>query len=449
MPRSPTAWRSRPTCRSWPVVPPTTRRGWRRLPRSGSRASLAAEARPEVERQGGVRRIGVLGAGTMGSGIVQVAAECGMEVLVNDPLPGAVDRARERIGQFLARRVEKEQITAQDRDAALGRIRPVGSLGELTAAELVVEAVPEDLSLKQDVFRGLDAAAPADTILATNTSSLSVGRIAAVTHRPQRVVGMHFFNPVPLMALVEVVAGPMTSAAVVDQAVIVASRLGKTPVVAADTPGFIVNRVARPFYLEALRILGEGSAGIEAIDAALRGIGFRMGPFELVDAIGLDVNLAVSQSVFEQFFGDARYRPHPIQRMLVDAGRLGRKAGGGFYEYEADGARGAAWTGVARRPDGPGLPRLNGEQIGAGVLAAIVNEAASAVEEGVATPEAIDTAMRLGTNYPWGPLAWGERIGLSHVVHTLDALHARVPDGRYRVTPLLRSLAEREGSFFA
>ncbi|HEX6140195.1 MAG TPA: 3-hydroxyacyl-CoA dehydrogenase NAD-binding domain-containing protein [Candidatus Limnocylindria bacterium] len=396
-----------------------------------------------------MRRIGVLGVGTMGSGIVQVAAECGMEVLVSDPLPGAVDRARERIGQFLARRVEKEQITAQDRDAALGHIRPVGSLAELATAELVVEAVPEDLSLKQDVFRSLDAAAPADTILATNTSSLSVGRIAAVTHRPQRVVGMHFFNPVPLMALVEVVAGPMTSATVVDRAVIVATRLGKTPVVAADTPGFIVNRVARPFYLEALRILGEGSAGIEAIDASLRGIGFRMGPFELVDAIGLDVNLAVSQSVFEQFFGDARYRPHPIQRTLVDAGRLGRKTGGGFYEYDADGTRGAAWAGIARRPDGPALPRLSEEQIGARVLATIVNEAASAVEEGVATPEAIDTAMRLGTNYPSGPLEWGERIGLSHVVHTLDALQARVPDGRYRVTPLLRSLAEREGSFFA
>jgi 3-hydroxybutyryl-CoA dehydrogenase len=250
------------------------------------------------------------------------------------------------------------------------------------------------------------------------------------------------------MALVEVIAAPQTEAAVTDALALTARRLGKTPVVAADTPGFIVNRVARPYYLEAFRILGEGAAGIAEVDAAMRGIGFRMGPFELVDAIGLDVNFAVSQSVHEQFFGDPRYRPHPIQRLLVDAGRLGRKSGAGYYDYAADGTRGAAWPVVARRPDAP-TQHLDEEQIAARILATIVNEAASAVEDGVATPEAIDVAMRLGTNYPSGPLEWGERIGLSHVVHTLEALHALVPDGRYRVVPLLRSLADSGGSFFA
>jgi 3-hydroxybutyryl-CoA dehydrogenase len=259
---------------------------------------------------------------------------------------------------------------------------------------------------------------------------------------------MHFFNPVPLMALVEVVAGPHTDPAVVDHLALFGRRLGKTPVVAADTPGFIVNRVARPYYLEAFRILGEGVAGIEAIDAAMRGIGFRMGPFELIDAIGADVNLAVSLSVFEQFFGDPRYRPHPLQRALVDAGRLGMKAAGGCYDYEADGARGAPWSGLARRAAGPRPGLLDAAQVEARILATIVNEAASAVSDGVATPDAIDTAMRLGTNWPEGPLAWGERIGLSSVVHTLDALHTSVPDGRYRATPLLRALAETNGSFF-
>jgi 3-hydroxybutyryl-CoA dehydrogenase len=258
---------------------------------------------------------------------------------------------------------------------------------------------------------------------------------------------MHFFNPVPLMALVEVIAGPMTSSEVTDTVALLARRLGKTPVVAADTPGFIVNRVARPYYLEAFRIVGEGVATVESVDDAMRGIGFKLGPFELIDAIGADVNFAVSQSVFEQFFGDARYRPHPLQRMLVDAGRLGRKANGGCYDWAADGTRGGAWAGFGR-PDSTRLVApLDTAQIEARILAAIVNEAASAVADGVASPDAIDTAMRLGTNWPEGPLAWGERIGLTSVVHTLDALHALVPDGRYRVTPLLRTLSDG-GSFF-
>ncbi|HUH17137.1 MAG TPA: 3-hydroxyacyl-CoA dehydrogenase NAD-binding domain-containing protein [Methylomirabilota bacterium] len=396
-----------------------------------------------------IATIGVLGAGTMGTGIVQVAAEAGLEVLVHDPLEGATERARQRIEGFLDRKVAKEQLSAEDAAEALARIRPATALEELAGADVVIEAIFEDLVLKRDAFRRLDGAAGEAVILATNTSSLSVASIAGVTARPQRVIGMHFFNPVPLMVLVEVVAGPMTEPHVIDSVALLARRMGKTPVVAADTPGFIVNRVQRAYYLEACRILEEGRAELGAIDDAMRGIGFRLGPFELADVVGTDVNLAAGIAIHEGFFGDPRYRPAQVQRRLVDAGRLGRKSSAGYYDYEADGSRGAPWAGTAPRPDGvPRLPALDAPQIEARILAAIVNEAASAVADGAATPGAIDTAMRLGTNWPEGPLAWGERIGLSSVVHTRDALHSAVPDGRYRVELLLRAIAVRGGSFF-
>ncbi|HEX2844082.1 MAG TPA: 3-hydroxyacyl-CoA dehydrogenase NAD-binding domain-containing protein [Candidatus Limnocylindria bacterium] len=394
-----------------------------------------------------IAAVGVLGAGTMGAGIAQVATEAGLDVLLFDPVAGATDRARDRVAGFLARKAEKGQVTAEEASAATDRVNQVASLESLGGADLVIEAIPEELELKRDAFRRLDAASAADAILATNTSSLSVARIASAAARPERVLGMHFFNPVPLMALVEVIAGPRTAPEVVDSVALLARRLGKTPVVAADTPGFIVNRVQRALYLEAYRIHEEGLAGVEAIDDAIRGLGFRLGPFELADVVGTDVNLAAGESIFEGFYGDPRYRPAQIQRRVVDAGRLGRKTSAGYYDYAEDGSRGDPWQALTRRA-GPRPPQLPADGVGERVLAAIVNEAASAVADGVGSPEAIDTAMRLASNWPDGPLAWGERIGLSAVVSLLEALHGSVPDGRYRVTPLLRALAEDRGSFF-
>ncbi|HET9416640.1 MAG TPA: 3-hydroxyacyl-CoA dehydrogenase NAD-binding domain-containing protein [Candidatus Limnocylindria bacterium] len=397
-----------------------------------------------------IRTIAVVGAGVMGAGIAQVATETGHLVRLFDPTEGATTRARQRIAGFLERKVAKGQLSTEEANAAVDRIGEAEALAVLGDADLVIEAVPEDLELKRGLFADLDRVLAHDVILATNTSSLSVARIASATEHPERVAGMHFFNPVPLMQLVELIAGPMTPDAVLASLDALARRLGKTPVVAADTPGFIVNRVQRALYLESFRIFEEGLAGVAAIDEAIRQIGFRMGAFELADVVGTDVNLAAGEAIFDGFHADPRYRPAQVQQRVVDAGRLGRKTNAGYYDYDVDGTRGEPWSALTHRPEGsPLLPAIEPAQIEARVLATIVNEAASAVADGVAAPEAIDTAMRLASNWPEGPLAWGERIGLEPVVHTLDALHLAVPDGRYRVTPLLRSLALSGGSFFA
>ena len=281
--------------------------------------------------------VAVLGAGTMGGGIAQVAAVAGHPVTLFDVTEGAVERVLEEIARRLARAVERERMTAAARDATLARIRPSVSLADAKSAALVIEAVVEELGVKHGLFRELELIVAPEAVFASNTSSLSITALAAGLRFPERVVGMHFFNPAPVMALVEVVSGLGTGRAVADAVYALAERWGKSPVHARSTPGFIVNRVARPFYGEGLRLLDEGAAEVATIDAVLREAGgFRMGPFELIDLIGLDVNLAVSRSVHAAFHGDPRYAPSIIQQDYVDAGRLGRKSGRGFYDYGQD-----------------------------------------------------------------------------------------------------------------
>jgi 3-hydroxybutyryl-CoA dehydrogenase len=391
-----------------------------------------------------IRSVGVLGSGTMGAGIAQVAAEAELDVLLYDSVAGATKRAIARIGGFLDRKVEKAQLDAAGGEAAKARIGVAPSLDALVAVDVVIEAIPEDLELKRRTFAALDEAAESHVILATNTSSLSVAQIAAATTRPQRVAGMHFFNPVPLMKLVEVIAGPSTDPSVTDALAALATRLGKTPVIAADTPGFIVNRIQRALYLEAFRIFEAGEASVPEIDEAMRSAGFRLGPFELADVVGTDVNLAAGEAIHDGFDRHPRFRPADVQRRVVAAGRLGRKTSAGYYDYGADGARVAPWSELAQA-DGHLDP---GKTIQDRVLATIVNEAASALADGVASSDDIDTAMKLATNWPEGPLAWGDRIGLESVVATLDELAVAQPDGRYDVTLLLRERA-RTGEAFA
>jgi 3-hydroxybutyryl-CoA dehydrogenase len=386
--------------------------------------------------------VGVLGAGAMGGGIAQVAAGAGHRVVVADASAGALERARGGIEKSLRRDVERGRLDEAAVAALLGRLRFAGLSGggmeAFAECGLVIEAVAERLDVKRDVFARLEAAVAADAVLATNTSSLSVSSIASACARPERVLGMHFFNPAPVMPLVELIPGVATAPDLPARAAALMSTWRKTPVAAADTPGFIVNRVARPFYGEALRLLDEGVADAATIDWAMRELGgFRMGPFELMDFIGHDVNFAVTRSVYEALFFDPRYRPSLTQQRLVEAGRLGRKSGVGFYDYRDE----------ASRPVPVADPAL-GAAIVDRVLCMLINEAADAVFLRVATAADVDLAMTRGVNYPRGLLAWCDELGAAHVVARLASLQEEYGEDRYRPNVLLRRMARDGRRFF-
>jgi 3-hydroxybutyryl-CoA dehydrogenase len=382
--------------------------------------------------------IGVVGAGAMGAGIAQVAAASGHRVVLADAVTAAIGRARAGHEKAMAREVEKGRLGRAAADEVLARIRYVdgvdaGQLRAMAHCGLVIEAIVEDAGAKRELFRTLEGVVAPEAVLATNTSSLSIAALGGACAHAERVVGVHFFNPAPVMPLVEIVPALTTAPGVTVSARQLVESWGKVTVLAADTPGFIVNRIARPFYGEALRILEEGIADHATIDWAMRELGgFRMGPFELMDLIGNDVNFAVTRSVFEAMFFDPRYTPALTQRRLVDAGLLGRKSGRGHYDYR-DGA-------VAPEPTrDEALGRLIVDRI----VAMLINEAIDAVRLRIATPADIELAMTRGVNYPRGLLRWSLDIGLGTVLSTLEALQAEYGEDRYRPSPLLRRYAKR------
>lgn len=516
-----------------------------------------------------MKRIGVVGAGTMGAGIAQVAAQAGYDVVIYDIGPAPLETGLGRIRSGLERLVQRGKLSQEELSAIMGRIATTTALGDFAGVDFVIEAAPEILDLKREIFEKLDKLCRPGVVLATNTSSLSVTQISALAGRRELVVGLHFFNPVPAMKLVEVVKGADTSEETIAQTMELSRATGKTPVLAKDTPGFVVNRIARPFPGEALRLLGEKVAGVRQIDRIARMAGgFRMGPFEVMDLVGMDINFAVNKSVFEQFFHEPRFRPHPLQEQMVKANRLGRKTQEGWYKYRngeiMDGPQGAEFFGnpgprltdvrsvavlgapdmeelvekagyqlasccadadlviigdpellVGREPkpealvlveastlsttemaaamphpermvgyggipsvlqrqlvevapglrtrpqvwqravqfmqslgrdvevihDGPGLvaPRI---------IACLVNEAAFALQEGIASVDGIDTAMRLGVNYPNGPLDWADTIGPDVILRVLEGMHQQTGEDRYRPCPTLRKLVAAGGSFY-
>ncbi len=388
--------------------------------------------------------IGVVGAGAMGAGIAQIAAQRGHPVVLADAAGAAMVRAKDGHVKAMAREIEKGRITRAEGDAILGRLTYVTGVADqdlkhFAPCALVIEAIVEDLAVKQGLVRALEQVVATEAVLATNTSSLSVAALAGACKHGERVIGIHFFNPAPVMPLVEIIPALATDAAVTDAVQALIERWGKLPVRAADTPGFIVNRIARPYYGEALRILEEGIADCATIDWAMRTIGgFKMGPFELMDFIGNDVNYAVTRSVFEAMYFDPRYRPALTQRRLVESGWLGRKSKRGYYDYR-DGA--TAPTPV----EDAALGRVIVDRI----VAMLVNEAADAVQMRVASPEDIELAMSKGVNYPKGLLAWGDEIGAGAVLATLESLQAEYGEDRYRSSPLLRRVAKSGGRLLA
>ena len=382
--------------------------------------------------------IGVVGSGAMGSGIAQVAATAGHQTIVYDTNTAALEKAKTNLTNSLTKLVEKQKITDEKAKEILNLTSYSNSIQDFNGCDLIIEAIVENSDIKQSVFKELESITSATCVLASNTSSLSITSIASACKNPEKVIGIHFFNPATLMPLVEIIPGVATDLIIANHCQALINSWGKVTVMAKDTPGFIVNRVARPFYSEALRIYDEQIADMATIDWAMREIGgFKMGPFELMDLIGHDVNYVVTETVWKQFYYDPRFKPSLTQKRLLEAKFLGKKSRRGFYDYR-EGATLAE----------PNKDEILGKHILNRILCMLINEACDTNYLGIASASDIDLAMTKGVNYPKGLLKWADEIGLSVVLNTLNNLYEEYQEDRYRACILLKKMVKEEKSFY-
>ena len=377
-----------------------------------------------------MKNIGIIGAGTMGIGIAQVAASAGCKVYLYDTKPEQIQKSLVDLKQTLDRLVEKLKLSVEECNAIISSIHPCTTLSEFTPCDLVIEAIVENKEVKTKVYVEIESVVSDRCIISSNTSSISITSLSAELKNPERFIGIHFFNPAPVMALVEIIPGLLTGQKLATEIEMIMKSWGKIPVIAKDVPGFIVNRIARPFYGEALRIVEENLATPEQVDDAMRTLGnFRMGPFELMDLIGIDVNFAVTKTVYTDYFFDAKYKPSLLQQRMSEARLWGRKTGKGFYNYSEN----------AAKPQ----PQQNDElytMIFNRIISMLINEAVEAKRLKIANDEDIETAMQKGVNYPKGLLNWGKEIGYQQISETLQLLYNDYQEERYRQSPLLRKL---------
>ena len=393
-------------------------------PRNENQNPQISNLKPQISK------VGIIGSGTMGIGIAQVAATSGCDVFLYDTNSAQTERSLLSLKKTLNKLVEKQKISAEKSEEIFSKIRPCNELQDFATCDLVIEAIIENKEIKSKVFQNVEEIVSENCVIASNTSSISITSLSSELKNPERFIGIHFFNPAPLMPLVEIIPGLLTKEKLAGEIFSLVKSWGKIPVIAKDVPGFIVNRIARPFYGEALRIAEEHIATPEQIDDAMRTLGnFKMGPFELMDLIGIDVNFSVTKTVYQDYFFDPKYKPSLLQQRMSEAKLLGRKTGKGFYDYAEN----------AQNPVAEKNEELY-QQIFMRIISMLINEAAEAKRLKIASDEDLELAMQKGVNYPKGLLAWGREIGYRKISETLQNLYEEYQEERYRQSPLLQKM---------